>query len=89
MPDLEARPEQEQEETRPMSMSEDCDMEAPAPERKAQNITIHPLNYGYNVKVGCQVFAVETVEKLIKNIKAYLEDPQTTERKWTDNNELL
>ena len=52
-------------------------------------ITIHHLDFGYNVKVGCQNFAVETVEKLIKNLEAYLNDPRGTEIKWMRNKELL
>lgn len=53
------------------------------------NITIHSLDFGYNVKIGCQNFAVESVEKLIKNLEAYLNEPRTTERKWMDKKELL
>ena len=53
------------------------------------NVTIHSLDFGYNVKIGCQNFAVETVEKLIKNLEAFLNDPRGTERKWTKERKLL
>ncbi|MDA3781025.1 MAG: hypothetical protein PF487_12510 [Bacteroidales bacterium] len=52
-------------------------------------ITINSLDYGFNVKIGCMNFAVETVEKLITNLEAYLKDPQKTETKWMKNKELL
>lgn len=52
-------------------------------------ITIHHLSYGYNVKIGCQNFAVETVEKLIKNLEAYLKDPSGTERLWMRERKLI
>ena len=52
-------------------------------------ITIHSLDFGYNVKIGCQNFAVETVGKLIKNLEAYLNDSSGTEKKWTKDKKLL
>lgn len=58
-------------------------------EDKPQNIVIHSLNYGYTVKVGCQTFAVETVDKLIKNLKEYQIHPHATERKWNSDKKLL
>jgi len=66
-----------------------CEAEAPMDSSRMKNINIHALDYGYNVKIGCQNFAVETVEKLIKNLEAYMNDPQGTERKWMKNKELL
>lgn len=58
-------------------------------ERKPYNIMIHTLDYGYNVKIGCQVFAIETVSKVIKNIEAYLNDPKAIEKEWGNNKKLL
>lgn len=52
-------------------------------------ITIHHLDFGYNVKIGCQNFAIETVETLIKNLDAYLKDPSGTEKKWMKEKKLL
>ena len=56
---------------------------------RTHNITIHALDFGYNVKIGCQNFAVETVDKLIKNLEAYLNNPRDTERKWMKDKTLL
>lgn len=56
---------------------------------KPNNIIIHTMDYGYNVKIGCQIFAVESIDKLIDNIKAYLENPSETEKKWTKDKKLL
>jgi len=66
-----------------------CEAEAAVPASRMHNISIHALDFGFNVKIGCQNFAVETPEKLIKNLEAYLKDPQGTEKKWMKNKELL
>lgn len=81
-------------ETRPQATLrtlEPCgsETELPMDSSKMYNISIHALDFGYNVKIGCQNFAVETSEKLIKNLEAYLKDPKETERKWMRNKELL
>jgi hypothetical protein len=73
----------------PRIQNECCEAEALIDSSKMKNISIHALDFGYNVKIGCQNFAVETPEKLIKNLEAYLNDPQGTERKWLRNKELL
>jgi len=52
-------------------------------------ILIEPLNYGFKVKVGCQNFAIESVDKLIKNIEAYLKDPIGTQNRWNSDKSLL
>ncbi len=52
-------------------------------------IKIKPLNYGYIVNVGCQSFAIEDKNKLLKNLEAYLTNPSATEKKWRENKELL
>jgi hypothetical protein len=48
----------------------------------ARNINITPLHYGYMVDVGCQRFAVESVDKLLKYLGEYLKDPQAVEKAW-------
>lgn len=72
---------------------EDCCETAERPvapmSRGKYPITIHHLDFGYNVKIGCQTFAVETPEKLLKNLEAYLKDPSGTERKWMGERKLL
>lgn len=45
-------------------------------------VTITQLSYGYNVQVGCQTFAIETMEKVIANLASYMANPQQLEEKW-------
>lgn len=52
-------------------------------------ISIEHLDFGYTVRVGCQTFAVETIDKLIKNVEAYLKDPRGTEVQWMKHKKLL
>lgn len=47
-----------------------------------RTITIRPLNYGYEVTVGCQTFAIETVDSLLGNLDTYLRNPAEIEKKW-------
>jgi len=56
---------------------------------KKNNIIIYSLDFGYNVKIGCQNFAIEGVERLIKNLEAYLNDPRGTEKTWMKERKLL
>lgn len=46
------------------------------------NINIEPLNFGFLVTVGCQRFAIETKETLVKDIAAYLADPRGVYEAW-------
>jgi len=74
----------------PTCCDEECAVPAGIPDGgRMHNVSIHPLDYGWNVKIGCQNFAVETVEKLIKNLEAYLNDPLDTERQWLKDKKLL
>ena len=56
---------------------------------RPNEIKITALDYGYMVKVGCQSFAIESTEKMIKNLEAYLNDPRGVEKKWNEKKELL
>lgn len=47
-----------------------------------RQININPLNHGFHVIVGCQAFAVETVDALLHRLGVYLKDPLETENKW-------
>lgn len=47
-----------------------------------KQISITPLNHGFHVVVGCQVFAVETIDALLHRLSVYLKDPSETERRW-------
>ena len=55
---------------------------------QAREINIRPLNYGYVVNIGCQTFAIESVEKLVSNLEKYLNSPNETEKEWFSGNLL-
>lgn len=46
------------------------------------NVEIIPQSIGYLVRVGCQTFAIETKERLIEKLTAYLIDPKGTIEKY-------
>ena len=46
-----------------------------------REITIRPIDHGYIVTVGCQTFAIESLDKLIRNLDIYLKD-LLIEKKW-------
>lgn len=52
-----------------------------------REIQIIPLNYGYNVRIGCQTVAVESIDKLITQLSKYLRDPQAFEKVWMSSPE--
>lgn len=54
-----------------------------------RSIIIDQKDFGYLVTVGCQHLAIETPEKLIKNLKAYLDDPAAFENAWAKKKKLL
>jgi hypothetical protein len=58
------------------------------PRSEVRQIIINALHHGYLVDVGCQRIAIESVDKLISILKAYLKDPEETERRYS-NRELL
>ena len=62
------------------AMNESNDIASPY--HSTREIIITPLSSGYTVRVGCQTVAVETNETLIKNLAAYLENPNMFERAW-------
>ena len=76
-------------EPEPCCESEDCDDIETTSDSKTYNISIHALDFGYNVKIGCKTFAVEEIPKLIKNLEAYLNNPKETELKWMKDKKLL
>lgn len=49
---------------------------------KAREISIHPLDRGYMVKVGCTTVAITTIAELIEKLTEYLKDPAVTEEKF-------
>jgi hypothetical protein len=59
------------------------DASLPTPARPLPKpITIEPLNHGYAITVGCQRFAIETVDALLHRLNVYLKDPMETESRW-------
>jgi len=71
---LSSRP---QERNRPMD-----DRPTDPNQNQAREVNIRQLNYGYIINIGCQNFAIESVEKLIVNLETYLKNPSETEKKW-------
>ena len=55
---------------------------------QAREINIRPLNHGYVVNIGCQTFAIESVDKLVSNLEKYLNSPIETEKEWFSGNLL-
>lgn len=57
----------------------------PQPNQATQirrEIKIRPIDHGYIVTVGCQTFAIDSLDKLIRNLDHYLKDPVLIEEKW-------
>lgn len=54
----------------------------PMPQSPGYSIHIEPLNFGYMVRVGCQSFAIETADKLVTAMAAYLADPAKVQKQW-------
>ena len=49
---------------------------------RAYSIHIEPLNFGYMVRVGCQSFAIESTDKLVTALAAYLAEPEKVQNMW-------
>lgn len=47
-----------------------------------RSIAIDPLNHGFAVTVGCQRFAIESVDALLHRLNVYLKNPMETESMW-------
>lgn len=61
-------------------------MPAPADKpNRIRTVTIIQIDYGYEVSVGCQVFAFESDKTLIKYLTEYLANPEKTEEKYHQN----
>ena len=64
------------------------DLKTKSKTRPKREITITELDSGFNVKVGCKTFAVETQVKLIAKLNEYLTDPIKTEEKFNKTNKI-
>ena len=76
-PERPVRPMEDCERPRPMQLEEE-----PMYPVKAREINIQPMDFGYVVRIGCQSFAIESIDKLITNLNEYLKDPNKTEKSW-------
>ena len=52
------------------------------------DINIKQLSYGYVVNIGCQSFAIENSETLIKGLSNYLKSPSECEKVWMKDKRL-
>lgn len=50
-----------------------------------RSITIKAVLNGFIVQCGCQTLVVDSVDKLVLGIKAYLENPEVVEKEWLNN----
>jgi hypothetical protein len=62
-----------------------CEEATVRPNNKIRDIVIKQLDYGYTVIVGCQTFAIEDKDKLLRNLTEYLGAPGNTEKEWLSN----
>lgn len=63
----------------------------PTPSRgqnKIRDTTIHQVNHGYIVNVGCHTFALSTKEELLTKLIGYINDPDKVEENWHKTNSL-
>jgi hypothetical protein len=70
------------------SLAEPCERQNPIENFAQYEINIRPLNSGYLVGVGCQSFAFENKERMMKMIQAFLNDPQKVGENWRKNQQL-
>lgn len=68
-------------------MRETQEAAAPRPQG-AREIHIRPVNHGYIVQIDCQTIAIESANKLIGLLGAYLTEPLQTEMRY-NNGTLL
>ena len=58
------------------------------PKNNIYDINIKQLSYGYIVNIGCQSFAIENSETLIKGLSNYLKSPSECEKVWMKDKRL-
>jgi len=49
---------------------------------KARTVGIDQLDFGYIVRVGCQSFAIQSIDVVIEMLNEYLHTPSAVEAKW-------
>jgi len=50
-----------------------------------REVVITPVNNGFIVRVGCQTFVYNNIEKLAAELVRYQKDPQAVEKEMVDN----
>lgn len=45
-------------------------------------IQIEPVFHGFIVRVGCKTLVFESADTLVKELKAYLKNPEKAQREW-------
>lgn len=84
---VEARGEvQGQSMTGPQHVGGYADGSIPPYQSPGKPVTIQPVHHGFFVSVGCQQFAVETVDALLHRLGGYLKNPGETEKMWMSGN---
>ena len=51
---------------------------------KARAIWVKQLDFGYTVEVGCQTFAIQDLDNLIRLVSSYLKNPEELEQAWRE-----
>ncbi len=46
------------------------------------NVTITPVLNGWSVKVGCQTVVFENADRLLNELRCWLADPQSTQKRF-------
>jgi hypothetical protein len=54
------------------------------PTSEKRTLVIKPAMNGYMVEVGCRIVVFETAEKMLGELKRYLDNPQTVEREYLE-----
>jgi len=65
-----------------------CQEPRPIEDTRTRRIEIETLNYGFSVRIGCQLFAIEDRKRLLQYISAYLENPSKVEYQWMNDKKL-
>ncbi len=76
-------PQQRLRDERPQVQGGGIEMQMPPPAKPiAKQVVIEQVHHGFIVSVGCQRFAIESVDALLHRLNVYLKDPYETEARW-------
>lgn len=84
MPMLDSKEREWEEIEKAKSVNEEDEMEEiiSEPHENGRPIRVRPLSIGFSLEIGCQSFAIETREKLVKILTAYIMNPKGVEDKY-------